>query len=233
MQATNRKAAVQLAGARAAGSEATRIKMLDAALDIMIEEGIRAVRHRAVAKRAGVSLGSTTYHFASIEEIIISAFEYWRSKALITDSPFYRKTRALLAPYVDGVVPAAERPRIAAQIYQISLGYLRSQLSGKRDDRLLELAFHHESVRYPTLHQLVVREGREQLAYLEVVHRAMGSVAPAEDARLTFSLFRQLEQSAVIEGAGRLDVGRVRRVLHRHMVLCFDIDLPAGGDGDG
>ncbi|MCB1690100.1 MAG: TetR family transcriptional regulator [Halioglobus sp.] len=102
MQATNRKAAVQQAASRASGGAATRIKMLDAALDIMIEEGIRAVRHRAVAKRAGVSLGSTTYHFGNIEDIIISAFEYWRSKALLTDSPFYRQTTVLLAPYSGG-----------------------------------------------------------------------------------------------------------------------------------
>ena len=50
--------------------------MLQAALDIMIEDGIRSVRNRAVAKRAGVSLGSTTYHFESIEDLIISAFQY-------------------------------------------------------------------------------------------------------------------------------------------------------------
>ena len=192
MEATNRKVVVQQAGTRAAGSEATRVKMLEASLDIVIEEGIRAVRHRAVAKRAGVSLGSTTYHFENIEDIIVSAFEYWRSKALMTDSPFFRKTRALLAPYAFGVVPEEDRLQVAAEIYQISLGYLRSQVSGKREDRLLEMAFHSESVRYTALHQLVIREGKEQLDYLAIVHRAMGSVAPEEDARLTFSLFRQI-----------------------------------------
>ncbi|MCB1688828.1 MAG: hypothetical protein KDI33_10095, partial [Halioglobus sp.] len=122
----------------------------------------------------------------------------------------------------------ADRARIAAEIYQISLGYLQSQLSGKREDRLLELAFHHESVRYPTLHEMVVREGKEQLAYLEIVHRALGSTAPEEDAGLTFALFRQLEQSAAIEGRPRLDMMRIRRVLHRHITLCSGIDLPAG-----
>ena len=58
----------------------TRNRILDAVLEIVVEEGMRAVRHRAVADRAGVSLGSTTYHFASIEELIISAFDYWRSR---------------------------------------------------------------------------------------------------------------------------------------------------------
>ncbi|CAA0098982.1 HTH-type transcriptional regulator RcdA [Halioglobus japonicus] len=227
MNTSNSKTATQQAGTRASGAEATRIKMLDAALDIMIEEGMRAVRHRAVALRAGVSLGSTTYHFDNIEEIIISAFEHWRSRALTTDNIFFRRTKTLLAPYAGRVIPEDERPQIAAEIYDISLGYLCDQLTGKRRDRLLELAFHHESVRYPTLHQLVVREGKEQLDYLTLVHQSMGSTAPDEDACLTYSLFRQLEQSAVIEGSPELDVNRIKRVLRRHTALCFNIELPS------
>lgn len=222
MVASNRKPS----GIRAVKREQTRVKMLDAALDIMIEEGMRAVRHRAVAKRAGVSLGSTTYHFASIEELIISAFQYWRGKALMTDSPLFRKTQELLSPYGDGVVPVGDRPRIAAAILEISVGYLRSQLSGKREDRLLELAFHHESVHYQSLHQLVMSEWNNQFDYLVSVHRSMGSSQPEEDARITYALFRQLEQTAVLENRARLDVGRITRTLHRHMSLCFGFKLP-------
>ena len=211
---------------RAAKREQTRAKMLDAALDIMIEDGIRAVRHRAVAKRAGVALGSTTYHFASIEELIISAFQHWRGKALMTDNPFFMKTRELLEPYGDDPVPASDRARIAAAIYDISVGYLRGQLSGRREDRLLELAFHHESVRFQSLHELVMGEWNAQLDYLVSVHRQMGSVQPEEDARMTFSLFRQLEQTSVIENRPRLDLERIRRTLHRHLSLCFAVELP-------
>jgi AcrR family transcriptional regulator len=226
MVASDRKTAEKTPGIRAAMREQTRAKMLNAALDIMIEEGIRAVRHRAVARRAGVALGSTTYHFASIEELIISAFQYWRGKALLTESPFYRQTQDLLAPYGEQPVPAGERPRVAAAIYEISVGYLRSQLSGKREDRLLELAFHHESVRFQSLHELVMGEWDTQLEYLGSVHRAMGSPQPEEDARITFALFRQLEQVTVFENRPRLDLGRIRRTLHRHMTLCFGVALP-------
>lgn len=226
MLASDRKTAAEQPGSRAAGREQTRERMLDAALDIMIEEGMRAVRHRAVARRAGVSLGSTTYHFAGIEELIISAFQHWRGKAMLTDSPFFRKTREILAPYADDVVPERDRPRIAAAIYEAFVGYLRSQLSGRREDRLLELAFHHESVRFESLHELVMDEWNRQLDYLGSVHRCMGSAQPEEDARITFAVFRQLEQLTVIENRPRLDMGRLRRTLHRHLSLCFGVELP-------
>ena len=76
-------------GNRETQRERTRVRMLQAVLDIIVEKGMRAVRHRAVAKRAGVSLGSTTYHFSSIEDLITSAFDFWREQKLMTINPYY------------------------------------------------------------------------------------------------------------------------------------------------
>ena len=218
--------ATQVRRSRTEQREETRARMLQAALDIMIEDGIRAVRNRAVAKRAGVSLGSTTYHFSSIEDLIISAFEFWRERALLTENPFFQQTRELLLPYRDGGVPRNRRAALTAQIYEIAVGYVCSQLSGKRDDRLLELAFHHESVRYPALHELVMAEWQAQLDYLAEVHRLMGSAQPEVDARLTTALFRQLEQTTVIAGLARPDEAMIRASLHRHLTLCVGVDIP-------
>lgn len=41
-----------------------------AAADIAAEHGFAAVSHRRVAARAGVPLGSTTYYFASLDELL-------------------------------------------------------------------------------------------------------------------------------------------------------------------
>ena len=76
----------------------TRQRILDAVLVIIVEEGMRAVRHRAVADRADVSLGSSTYHFTSSEELSISACDYWRSRRQLVDNPFLRVMVEVLAP---------------------------------------------------------------------------------------------------------------------------------------
>lgn len=206
--------------------EETRARMLQAALDIMIEDGIRAVRNRAVAQRAGVSLGSTTYHFSSIEDLIISAFQYWREGALLTENTFYRQTSELLAPYQDTTVPPHGRAQIASQILEYAVGYLGNQLSGKREDRLLELAFQHESMRYPALHELVMQEWQAQFDFLTFVHRAMGSSNAQVDARITVALFRQLEQTTVIAQLQSPDLDVIRETLHRHLQLCIGVDVP-------
>jgi TetR/AcrR family transcriptional regulator, regulator of biofilm formation and stress response len=47
--------------------------MLDAALQIVGEEGCGALTHRRVAERAGVSLSATTYYFKSKEDMLEQA----------------------------------------------------------------------------------------------------------------------------------------------------------------
>src|SRR5690242_19138576 len=47
--------------------------MLEAALQIVGEEGAAALTHRRVAERAGVSLSATTYYFSSKDDILEQA----------------------------------------------------------------------------------------------------------------------------------------------------------------
>ncbi|HEX5144098.1 MAG TPA: TetR family transcriptional regulator [Mycobacterium sp.] len=56
--------------------ERRRGALVSAAADLLCEGGFEAVRHRAVARRAGLPLASTTYYFASLEELIAAAVEY-------------------------------------------------------------------------------------------------------------------------------------------------------------
>ena len=51
------------------GSEQRRRLILEAALRIVIREGVRGIRHRAVAKEADVPLAATTYYFKDIQEL--------------------------------------------------------------------------------------------------------------------------------------------------------------------
>ena len=76
--------AIQYQGrkARRAGSEQRRQAILDAALNIIVTDGIRAVRHRAVAREADVPLSATTYYFKDISDLIADAFTLFAERAL-------------------------------------------------------------------------------------------------------------------------------------------------------
>lgn len=51
-----------------------RDRILAAALDHIAEEGVAGVSHRKIAARAGVPLGSMTYHFSGIDDLLREAF---------------------------------------------------------------------------------------------------------------------------------------------------------------
>ena len=50
--------------------------MVSAAAELLCEGGFDAVRHRAVARRAGLPLASTTYYFSSLDDLIAKAVEH-------------------------------------------------------------------------------------------------------------------------------------------------------------
>lgn len=56
-------------GPRRRNPEARQRAILDAAAEIVVEQGAAALTHRAVAARAGVALGSTTRYFESIDDL--------------------------------------------------------------------------------------------------------------------------------------------------------------------
>jgi DNA-binding transcriptional regulator YbjK len=56
--------------------ERRRRALVAAAAGLLAEGGFDAVRHRAVAERAGLPLASTTYYFASLDELVVGAVEY-------------------------------------------------------------------------------------------------------------------------------------------------------------
>jgi DNA-binding transcriptional regulator YbjK len=50
--------------------------LVSAAAELLCEGGFDAVRHRAVARRAGLPLAATTYYFSSLDDLIAKAVEH-------------------------------------------------------------------------------------------------------------------------------------------------------------
>src|SRR4051794_16194422 len=65
------------------GEERIR-EILDATVDLIFEEGISAVSHRSVARRANVADSAPNYFFPSIDDLIVEAFRSIM-KAMIGD----------------------------------------------------------------------------------------------------------------------------------------------------
>jgi DNA-binding transcriptional regulator YbjK len=52
-----------------------RERIVEAALDVLARDGVAGITHRAIGAAADVPLGSITYHFATLDDIVRLAFE--------------------------------------------------------------------------------------------------------------------------------------------------------------
>jgi TetR/AcrR family transcriptional regulator, regulator of biofilm formation and stress response len=66
-------------GSRAEASERVRDAIIAATVNIVALDGVAAVTHRRVAAEAGVSLSSTTWHFATKADILAAAL-HWTAR---------------------------------------------------------------------------------------------------------------------------------------------------------
>jgi len=58
-----------------------RARIIDACLDVIAEHGVAGTTHRRVAEAADVPLGSMTYHFAGMDELLREAFGRFAEQA--------------------------------------------------------------------------------------------------------------------------------------------------------
>lgn len=69
-QMTKRSSSEGAASKRAAGRPSLRPQLLDAALDLVAEEGVSALTYDALSARTGVSKGGLLYHFPSKDALL-------------------------------------------------------------------------------------------------------------------------------------------------------------------
>jgi len=56
-----------------ARGQARRAALLDAAVEVIAEQGVAGATHRAIAARAGMSTSTTSYFFSSLDQLIAAA----------------------------------------------------------------------------------------------------------------------------------------------------------------
>jgi DNA-binding transcriptional regulator YbjK len=161
------KAVVVPKGAVTPKGERRRYALVSAAAELLREGGFEAVRHRAVARRAGLPLASTTYYFSSLDDLIASAvahigmLEVAQLRAQVATLSRRRRSADKTADLlVDLLVGSESEPRLTEQLIS-------------RYER------HIACARLPGLREIQRRSQRQRVdAVAEVIDRSGRSVRP-------------------------------------------------------
>ena len=211
---------------RASGLE-RRLLIIKATWRIIIKDGMRGVRHRAVATEAGVPLAATTYYFRNLEDLITSAFTHWAEQAAVYGVRFREDCDSAIRD-IDENKLQDERVRIklAEQISDLTCAHIVDQTVKRSDDRILELAFQHEALRNDKLKALVVGQQYAFVKGLKLFHQKIGSKDPEADARISISVISRLEQEASMLGVENFDQCCISPTVRRHVFSVFEMADP-------
>lgn len=146
-----------------------RQEVLDATLRVIAEHGVHAVTHRAVAAAGPVPLASTTYHFATKDELVTEAL------ALVID-----RSVELAEEF------SADPPGTAAGLVERLVALSLAQLADARAPLAAQFELMLEAGRRPDLRPLAERW---DLAYATCLTRLVEAAGlPAEAAPLLTDL---------------------------------------------
>ncbi|MFS8204481.1 TetR/AcrR family transcriptional regulator [Streptomyces sp. CWNU-52B] len=120
-----------------------RQRIIDAAIRVVAAKGIAGLSHRTVAAEADVPLGSTTYHFKTLDELLVAALRQ-------ANEGFTKTVAARVALRDPGADLAAE---LAA------LG--REWLAGDRTGVEVEYELYLAALRRPALRPVADEWGRD------------------------------------------------------------------------
>lgn len=206
-----------------AGSEQRRRLILEAALRIVIREGVRGIRHRAVAKEADVPLAATTYYFKDIQELINDTFTLYAEQALEVVTQFSKR---LYEPLENGkgksVVEALNSDEDMTDVIAVSLTeYVIEQVSQHRESLIAEQAFRYEAILNPHLRKLGEVHKVALMQKLTDLLTLMQSAHPAEDAAIVISVLHRIEYEGLLLESEELDKKSIYSTLLRMLSLLF------------
>ena len=195
---------VQYQGRKASrqGSEQRRQAILDAAMRIVVREGVRAVRHRAVAAEAQVPLSATTYYFKDIDDLINDTFAQYVEHSAAFMAKLWQGTEGKLREMMaQGDGSAQARAVLADDIARMTADYLQHQMLTRRDQLMAEQAFHQAALINPRLAVLVRAHQQIFLQGAGQIFEVLGSTQPQQDAKVLTAIIGRMEYQALLDGA--------------------------------
>ena len=194
---------VQYQGRKASrhGSEQRRQLILDAAMRIVVREGVRGVRHRAVAAEAGVPLSATTYYFKDIDDLLNDTFAQYVERSAAFMAQLWLNTEGKLrelVAYGDGSLQS--RGYLADEIAKMAAHYVEHQIRARRDHLMAEQAFLQAALLNSRLALLVRSHEQILLQGACQIFQVLGSKQPLQDAKVLTAIIGQMEYQALLSG---------------------------------
>jgi len=180
-------------------------RLLEATIELIGREGVDAVTHRRVADLAKVPLGSTTYYFASRDQMLVDALKEFGRREI-------ESLRARFAELPSG------RPSKRRYVDEL-VGFLVPQVNEDPWRTLAQYTLLVEAARRPELSELARDWNQAWLGVLKELFVSLGANQPELEARMLLAMLDGL----LIEQLAAPDPEFASDILRPALQRMFDI----------
>lgn len=185
-------------------SEQRRLAILHAALRVLIRDGVRGVRHRAVAKEADVPLSATTYYFKDIHDLLADAFALFTNETVQTFvDPFWSRANDWIHTYpADSRSNPAASAEITEHMAAMGANYILTRVRDHREHLVVEHAFWYAALTDPRMHDSALQHSHRLLTNFTQILDYVGVHEVELGAKSILTTVRRLEYEGLVGAPG-------------------------------
>lgn len=200
-------------------SEQRRLAILHAALRVLVRDGVRGVRHRAVAKEAEVPLSATTYYFKDIHDLLADAFALFTNETVqVFVQPFWSRANEWIRSYPADI---RKNPALLQEVTEhmsaMGANYILTRVREHREHLVLEHAFWYAALTDVRMHEMAVQHGTRLLTNFTQILEYVGANEVDLGAKSILTTVRRLEYEGMIDEA-HFTYDNVKKALHHQML---------------
>lgn len=211
--------------AKRSDSRQRRKAILEATLRLIVTEGIRGIRHRAVAREAKVPLAATTYYFKDLNDLISDSFTHFVEQGLENTRQLQEESFSAarsLSP--EERASGRGRKLLIQQLTRFVLSHVRNQI-GDRDRRLIELAFRNEALRSPLLTSAIRAANRATEALIQEFFELLALADTQAASQIVHGTILNLEYQ-ILSGAIPADSPLLERTVTMMIKGLIPVTIP-------
>ncbi|MDF2444788.1 MAG: hypothetical protein K0S46_24 [Moraxellaceae bacterium] len=199
-------------------SEQRRLAILNAALRVLVRDGVRGVRHRAVAKEADVPLSATTYYFKDIHDLLADALTLFANEMMQTFvDPFWSRANEWIRSFpADARQTPAMVDEVVNHMSDLGANYILMRVRDHRQQLVLEHAFWYAALTDERMHGIALQHGHRLLDNLKSILDYVGAREVELAAKSILMTVRGLEYEGLLDSPD-FSREKVRAALHYKM----------------
>jgi DNA-binding transcriptional regulator YbjK len=213
--------------AKRSDSQATLNAILEATLLIIAAEGVSGIRHRLVAKRAGVPIGAISYYFKNKSDLIADAFMFYLEHTGEQVQKVRDEINNLLNNRSRAELEIPEVRRSIANLLTDAMANYVYEIKNQKTYLVVDHAFRHEAVRNSRLAELIAENDNRDIETFSRFFQRLGSDDPQADALMALSTYWHLCEESMISGDQRFSQERIREIIfHSYQRLICTVAAP-------